>query len=269
LTEPNTTTENTKRKMDDDSTTTPTTTTKKQKVQSTSSPHTNDAKSKPQESQQPAWDPIQTVQTIITDIQKTPPNKQPTTENETNDQTTITHPQQQQAPSSRFVTRMIPIQITCYASMKEMRTTVRALLETKLLPVGLERRRQRQQLMEGGSAGDNEPLPTFRIDFRRRNCSNVKRAEVIDMVAGLVSELTEEALLGGEESGVDAGVDAGKDGSLSSSPPQLFTVNLKDAEYTVLIEVCQTLCGMSVIPNVDAFHNFNLIVMREKAEEEV
>jgi len=153
--------------------------------------------------------------------------------------------------------------------MKEMRTTVRALLETKLLPVGLERRRQRQQLMEGGSAGDNEPLPTFRIDFRRRNCSNVKRAEVIDMVAGLVSELTEEALLGGEESGVDAGVDAGKDGSLSSSPPQLFTVNLKDAEYTVLIEVCQTLCGMSVIPNVDAFHNFNLIVMREKAEEEV
>jgi len=92
------------------------------------------------------------------------------------------------------------------------------------------------------------------------------------MVAGLVSELTREALLGCEEHGVDTGAeggDVGKDvSSSSSSPPQLFTVNLKDAEYTVLIEVCQTLCGMSVIPNVDAFHNFNLIVMREKAEEE-
>jgi len=135
--------------------------------------------------------------------------------------------------------------------MKEMRNTVRALLESKFIPLGLER-------MGGGTR------PTFKIDFRKRNCSNVKRAEIIDMVAGLVSELTKEAL-GLEVGDTDAdadGKDAGKDAT------QLFTVDLNHAEYTILIEVCQTLCGMSVIPNADAFRNFNLIVMREKAEEE-
>ena len=57
-------------------------------------------------------------------------------------------------PSLRFVTRMIPIQTTCYASLVEMRHTMRGLLKEKLIRHGMKRR--------GEQTDDGDyTLPTF------------------------------------------------------------------------------------------------------------
>jgi len=46
----------------------------------------------------------------------------------------------------------------------------------------------------------------------------------------------------------------------SSDTPQLLSVDLIHPDYTVIIEICQTLCAMSVVKDVkEGFHNFNLI----------
>jgi len=229
-------------------------TTKKQKVQPDQQPttHSTDQQNPIDNDLPPTWDPVQTVQSIIHDIKTENPH------------TTIT-------PSSRFVTRMIPIQHTCYASLVEMRHHLRALLIAKFIPIGVERYRNRTV---GGDA--EYALPSFKIDFRRRNCSNAKRADVIDMIAGVVAELTEKALAEEQSGGEDSPEVKGSSGDkvvvveekATLPKKQLFKVDLKDPEYTILIEICQTICGMSVLPNARAFHNFNLIALREKAKSE-
>jgi len=267
-----------KRKIDDGTTSaasdTGTTTTKKQKTRTDADARTTtrtDAKPRAIESEPPTsppWDPVLTVRSILHDIQTEDPH------------TTIT-------PSSRFVTRMIPIHLTCYASMAEMEPAVRALLRSKFLPFGIDHRTKREA---NGIVTDGEEdvnlLPSFKIDFRRRNCSNVERGDVIDMVATLVKELTNGAA---EDESVGADTAAAKESSdvpdkiveaeeaakvaevvVADGDPtpdtkqQLFRVDLKDPDYTILINICHTLCGMSVVPNPGDFHNFNLTALREK-----
>ena len=149
-----------------------------------------------EEEKRKVWDPIDTVRRIIHDLKQNNPT----------------------VPRSRFVTRMIPMQVTCFASLDEIQTTCKRLLQTYLI----------------SSSGG-----TFKIDFRRRNCSNVTRTQVIDAVAKIMEDLT-------------------------SSNPNQFSVNLTNPDYTIQIEICKTLCGMSIIQNIHSFHNFNLIEIQEK-----
>ena len=82
---------------------------------------------------------------------------------------------------------------------------------------------------------------TFEISFKRRFCSNVRRETVIDALGKLVGELVE-------------------DGSL--------VVDLSNPDYTIQIEVVQTLCGLSVIPQGRSYRKFNLIELKESGYRE-
>lgn len=80
---------------------------------------------------------------------------------------------------------------------------------------------------------------TFAIAAKRRNNGNLKRDQIIDTVAGLV---------------------------LASNPD--CKVNLENPEVTIIVEVCKTLCGISVVSSCDKFKNFNLVMVREQQDQE-
>ena len=135
----------------------------------------------------PPWDPISTLRTIMSDI-----------DNDSN----------KEAPRSRFVTRMIPIQATCFASPEELQLTCSGLLKKYMVST----------------------TKTFAITFKRRNCSNLNRNLVIKIVGDLVSQMFPKC-----------------------------KVNLSTPDVTIVVEVCGTLCGVSVVANAQDFRKFNLI----------
>jgi tRNA acetyltransferase TAN1 len=143
----------------------------------------------------PPWDPISTVRRIMTDLEQN----------------------SSKAPSSRFVTRMIPMQATCFASAEELQLTSKALLD-KYLP---------------------RTTKTFAVAARKRNCGNLKTNQIIETVATLVFESIPEC-----------------------------KVKLENPDVTIVVEVCKTLCGVSVVPRCDEFRNFNLVMAREENKED-
>jgi tRNA(Ser,Leu) C12 N-acetylase TAN1 len=144
-------------------------------------------------SSEPSWDPIATVRNIMSDLKQ-------------NSKT---------APSSRFVTRMIPMQATCFASVEEIRLTSQELIK-KYLPLTAK---------------------TFAVAPKRRMCGNITTKQIIDTVADLV---------------------------LESIPG--CKVKLENPDFTIVVEVCKTLCGISVVQKCEEFRNFNLVAAREQNE---
>jgi tRNA acetyltransferase TAN1 len=141
----------------------------------------------------PPFDPIAMVKAVLSDLEQG----------------------SRKMPSSRFVTRMIPIQATCFASIPEIELTVQALIAKFLIPL--------------------QPK-TFAISTKRRMCDNVKREQIINAVANLV---------------------------LATSPS--CKVDLDQPDVTIVVEICKTLAGISIVPKCkEAFHNFNLAVVRDK-----
>ncbi|VEU33874.1 unnamed protein product [Pseudo-nitzschia multistriata] len=137
----------------------------------------------------PPWDPIAAVRAIMSDIDAGDSNKA--------------------APSSRFVTRMIPIQATCFASPEELGLTCEEVLKKYVSP---------------------KRTKTFAIRFKRRNCSGLDRKGSIQIVGDLMQKLFP-----------DCRVDLGK------------------PDATIVVEVCGTLCGVSVVENFGSCRNFNLL----------
>lgn len=205
------------------------------------------------------WDPIQTIQSIVHDIQ-------------TSDSS---------APRSRFITKMIPIQASCYANVEEITATAKALIEKFLMPHGIQFANNNDGASKVKSTSntgtdtnssstcseknDNDSdtatatkkvtLPSFKIEFRKRFCSHLKREEVIDIVADTVQNLTNEYWNRTEsKKQVDAVAE-------KKNPP-LFNVNLTNPDYTVIIEICKTLCTMSVVKDAQSYHNFNLMKLQ-------
>merc|ERR1711935_1168443 len=131
------------------------------------------------------WNPISTIRSIMSDI-----------DNDSN----------KAAPRSRFVTRMIPIQATCFASSEELQLTCLELLKKYV----------------------SQTTKTFAIVFKRRNCSNLNRNLAIKIVGEIMSEHFPNC-----------------------------KVQLDKPDSTILIEVCGTLCGVSVIKNMKECRNFN------------
>jgi len=138
--------------------------------------------------QKTPWDPISTVRTIMSD-----------TGNDSN----------KAAPRSRFVTRMIPIQATCFASSEELQLTCLEVIKRYVF----------------------KTTKTFAIVFKRRNCSNLNRKLVIRIVGDIMFQYFPHC-----------------------------KVHLDKPETTIMIEVCGTLCGISVVENFRDHRNFNLMV---------
>lgn len=141
------------------------------------------------------------------------------------------------APSSRFVTRMVPMQVTCHAAMDEIVPNMRELLAKFLMPHGIS---------SADSKDPNKKIPSFKISYKRRCCDDLKTKDMIESVANVIEELTAEYF---EE--------------LNVKKQNLFRVDLSNPDYTILIEICRTLVGMSVVKNAADFNNFNLIVTKE------
>ena len=139
-------------------------------------------------SQKRPWDPISTVRTIMSDI---------------NDNSN------KEAPRSRFVTRMIPIQATCFASSEELQLTSLEVLKRYV----------------------SKTTKTFAIIFKRRNCSNLNRTVVIKIVGDIMLKYFPHC-----------------------------KVKLDKPDTTIMVEVCGTLCGVSVVENFNDYRNFNLMV---------
>lgn len=69
---------------------------------------------------------------------------------------------------------------------------------------------------------------TFKVEIKRRLCAHLTRDQVIEAITPVV--------LGGLG----------------------FSVNLSDPDFSIRIETCKTLCGISILPRDSWYKNFNL-----------
>ena len=131
-------------------------------------------------------------------------------------------------PSSRFITRMVPVQATCFSGVEEIRHVVEYLVTLAL---------QELPSSQENSNDDLTKTTTFAIQAKLRICGHLKRTQIIDEVAKQVVQ----------------------------SAPR-WKVNLSDPDFTILIEVCKNIAGISVIPSSHlrstSTRNFNLAELR-------
>lgn len=133
-------------------------------------------------------------------------------------------------PGSRFVVRMIPMQATCFASIDEITVAFRALLDHWVLP----------------RIPDKSVQKSYAIKFKKRHCSGLERDQVIDAIVGQVDIVTK-----GFEN-------------------KEWKVDLGNPDYRIQVEVCKTLCGISVLKASAedermVKHNYNIVDMRAAA----
>jgi len=152
------------------------------------------------------WDPLPTIKQITDDIRSGCDS----------------------APGSRFVLRMIPVQMTCYPDNKEIENVVKHLIKKVLPPLKLDVDNESELKTSLNASAKT----TFAIAFKKRNCSHILRDQVISTVGLLFNETQ-------------------------------FKVDLSEPEYTVIIEVCKTLCFLSIIKDIKQYTNFNLMTLRE------
>lgn len=160
------------------------------------------------------WDPTEAVANVVKDLMTA------------NDKHLLEMP-----PTSRLITRMIPLQATCYPSEEEIASTIDRLMQDIL--VKEEGTSGVSKATKSESSTASSP-PTFAIQFKRRFCEHLKRDQVIRVAASQVGQSTS----------------ARKGGA--------WKVDLKHPDYTFLVEVCQTLCGVSILTKEYLEENKNL-----------
>ena len=57
-------------------------------------------------------------------------------------------------------------------------------------------------------------------------------------------------------------------GNVLIAKDQKFSVNLTDPDFAIRIEVCKTLCGISILPREEWYKNFNLAELVGDASSE-
>ncbi|KAL7476456.1 hypothetical protein ACHAW6_002317 [Cyclotella cf. meneghiniana] len=180
----------------------------------------------------PLWDPIETVRIIMNEVgcsnHDSRANNVKDVDKElgfnTKADVVSTSP-----PGSRFILRMIPIQTTCHASVNEIKVVTKALLERYLGSI------------DATKSETKNKVKTFKVDFKRRNCSHLSRDQVLEAVVPLVLG---ENNVGGSEK--------------CDAPKQKYAVDLSDPDFSIRIEVCKTICGVSILPREKWCKNFNL-----------
>ena len=121
-------------------------------------------------------------------------------------------------PSSRFTTRMIPIQATCFAGLEEIQYAVESLVSSIILSI--TNSEAASSSTDGEHPKKKKGTTTFAIQTKRRICGHLKREQIIEAVGQQVAK---------------------------SAPD--WTVNLSEPDYTVIVEICKNLAGISVVPS--------------------
>lgn len=142
--------------------------------------------------------------------------------------------QEKESPRSRFITRMIPVQTTCFANLEEISRTAKELIDS-CFPLDA-RHHLDQQPNSNNNKDTINNRQSFEILFKRRLCSSVTRNECIDAVAKHFDDAR-------------------------------FKVDLTHPDYSFIMEVCKSLVCMSIVHNFkSSCHNFNLFQISEKAK---
>lgn len=187
------------------------------------------------------WDPVEAVRCILRDAKCASETGNGSnddrsglgeTNREEDNDGTSTKNSNEPPPGSRFITRLLPMQATCYASVEEIKDVSIALLR-KYLP----------SCNHAILAKANKEL-SFKLEIKRRLSSHITRDQVIEAVTPVV--------LGG----------------LEEMPGYKFSVNLTDPDFFVRIETCKGLAGISILPREKWYKNFNLAELTNPASDE-
>ena len=73
----------------------------------------------------------------------------------------------------------------------------------------------------------------FAISIKRRNCNHIDRMECIQMIAKFFDD-------------------------------KKYCVDLKNPKFTILVEICKSFCGISVVQDMEVMENFNIQESRRK-----
>jgi tRNA acetyltransferase TAN1 len=125
--------------------------------------------------------------------------------------------------SFRYLQRLTPVQQTCYANMNDIQSTIQGLVETHL-PAVLRRMRNGDDIV-----GDEETSFSFSVLYRHRNNDQLNREELVRAVSV----------------------------KLWQAYPKC-TVDLKQPEVVVLLEVCKSICCCSIVSDYFRLKKFNL-----------
>jgi len=185
-----------------------------------------DTEKKHSSSETPLWDPVDTVKRIMEGVTEE--------NNPTNTSKALSS-----APSSRFISRMLPMQATCYSSVDEINLVVKSLLQTYLPSII-------QKYKPSDAAGGTI---SFKIDIKRRLCAHLTRDQVIETITPM--------LLGSDNTEEDPEKKYGCK----------FSVNLSDPDFAIRIEVIKTLCGISILPRQEWYKNFNVAELIDATED--
>ena len=128
-------------------------------------------------------------------------------------------------PTSRFISRCIPMQATCYTSLEEIEACAKPLVEHFIFE------------NVGNNSSQNSKtstVTTFNVSVKVRNCSNLKRMDIVDVIAKMFE------------------------------PPR-YKVDLSNPDFSVVVEICKTICGISVVEKPKLLRNFNVQEIRQDA----
>jgi tRNA acetyltransferase TAN1 len=116
------------------------------------------------------WDPVSTVQAILKDIRQE--NESPSSPS------SAVSSGIRMIPSSRFVTRIIPIQKTCFTSIQDIEAVLPSLLQTHI------------ENEDKPTKGTTTPKTTYCIHVKKRNFDQLSRQDLIDAAVPIVTRLT-------------------------------------------------------------------------------
>lgn len=118
------------------------------------------------------------------------------------------------------------------------------------------------------SSSNVDKVITFKVDFKRRNCSHLSRDQVIDALMPIVVGDVKVAE-GGKESAGCVDTNNGKVKKVSEKNNAIcqFSVDLTDPDISIRVEVCKTLCGISILPRENWHKNFNLAELNQASSE--
>ncbi|KAL1934260.1 hypothetical protein VTP01DRAFT_6442 [Rhizomucor pusillus] len=123
----------------------------------------------------------------------------------------LTDMKKHQVKKTRYVSRLLPVEMTCQANMDDIERVARQIVTPKF-----------NTSNEDGSITSK----AFAIVARVRNCTKIDRSEVIRTIASTI----------------------GKD----------HKVDLGNPELSIIVEICQNICMMSVVKDFVELKKYNL-----------